>query len=271
MKTITFNNKKYICPEKWDEVTLKMQMKVSEDTDKISIEELKKFAILSGYCGIPIDELKKAKLTDLTDLFKAISFINQPLQEKPIIEFDFNGKHYYCGQNLIDMEFQDFISIENTLHDNSGHTYTSLPTILAIMCKQKKKIYKNKYSGEILHIIPITIEKKKDVEETDGILETIDDYDVLQRAKEFEDLPLPIAHNLSLFFSASVRLYSNLFQLYSKPETLKEAMEKQVESVESTLKKLDGKGLLTKCVAGILRIYLKSIRKKLDRHFTSIQ
>ena len=46
MKTITLNNKKYICPEKWSDVTLKMQMKVSEDTEKITIDELKKFAIL---------------------------------------------------------------------------------------------------------------------------------------------------------------------------------------------------------------------------------
>jgi len=32
--------------------------------------------------------------------------------EKSIIEFDFNGKHYYAGQNIAEMEFQDFISIE---------------------------------------------------------------------------------------------------------------------------------------------------------------
>jgi len=244
MKTITLNNKKYICPENWNQVTLKMQMKVSEDTDKISVEELKKFAILSGYAGIPVAELKKAKLTDLTELFKAIAFINKPLEEKSIIEFDFNGKHYYAGQNIAEMEFQDFISIENTLTEYSGNTYQALPTILAIMCKQKKD---------------------------NGMLESIDDYDIKARAKEFEDLPLTIANNLSLFFSSSVRLYSNLSLLFSKPETIKEAMEKQIDSVENTLKEFRGKGLLMRCASGILRYYIKYIRRQLHKHYTSIQ
>jgi hypothetical protein len=244
MKQIELNGKKYTIPTKWEEVTLKMQMKVTEDTEKIVLEDMKKFAILSGYAGIPIDELKKAKLTDIIKLFENVEFIAKPLPDTPILEFDFNGKHYYCGQNLVDMEFQDFISIENVIESYSGNTQNALPTILAIMCKQRK---------------------------ANGVFESIDDYDIMARAKEFENLPITIAHSLSLFFSRSVVLFSNLFQSFSKPETQKEVIVKQIESVENTLKKLAGKELLTRCATGIFRIYLKYIRRLVHKHFTSIQ
>lgn len=244
MKTITVNNKKYITPESWQEVTLKQQIQISKDTDAIIIPELKKFAILSAYAGIPIVELKQAKLTELTEVFKSIKFINEDLPTHSITFFEFNGKKYHCGQNLIEMQFQDFISIENTLAENSGNTQQALPTILAIMCKQVKD---------------------------NGLLETIDDYDITARAKEFEDLPITIAHSLSLFFSASEKVLLNTFPLFLNPENQQVIMQKQIDTVESMLKELAGKGLLMRCVAGILRIYLKSIKRQQHKHFTSTQ
>lgn len=244
MKTIELYSKKYKVPQSWSEVTLRQQMKVTADSEKITIEELKKFAILSGYANIPIDILKQAHISDLQGLFEAISFINEPLPEKPIIEFDFNGKHYYCGQNMVDMEFQDFISIENTIQQFSGNTYNALPTILAIMCKQKK---------------------------SDGILESISDYDVIKRAEEFQDLPLPIAHQLSLFFYHSETLYSKLIPQFSNKETMDQIMAMQIASTENTLKELAGQGLLHRCASGILRWYLRYIKRELKKHSTSIQ
>jgi len=244
MRDIKLNGKKYSVPQSWDEVTLEMQMKVSADSDAIQSDTLKKYSILSGYAGIPIDVLKHAKITDLQQLFKAIEFINTELPNTEIIEFDFNGKHFYCGQNLIDMEFQDFISIENTLSEYSGNTYNALPTILAIMCKLKKD---------------------------NGVLETIDDYNVLDRAILFKKLPITIAHQLSLFFSRSEMLYSSLFQLSLNPEMQKTILQKQTDSVENTLKEWDGKGLLTRFVRGILRHCLKSIKRQQDKLYTSSQ
>jgi len=244
MKQIELNGKKYRVPENWNEVTLAMQIKVSQDTDKISIEGLKKFAILSGYAGIPIDIIKKANLAELTQLFKSIEFINNDIEDKPIIEFDFNGKHYYCGQNLVDMEFQDFISIENTITEYSGNTYAALPVILAIMCKQKRE---------------------------NGILESIDDYDVKQRAKEFESLPITTAHNLSLFFSNSVKLLSETIPSFLNPEVEKVVIQNQINEIEIMLKELAGKGWLTRCASGILRYSLKYIKRQQRKHYTSTQ
>jgi hypothetical protein len=227
--------------ENWSEVTLKQQIQISKDTDAILMPELKRFAILSAYAGIPIPELKQANLSELTEVFKSIKFINEDLPTHPITFFEFNGKKYHCGQNLIEMQFQDFISIENILAENSGNTQVALPTILAIMCKQVKD---------------------------NGQLETIDDYDIAERAKEFELLPITIAHSLSLFFSTSEKVLSNTFPLFLNPENQQVIMQKQIDTVESMLKELAGKGLLMRCVAGILRIYLKSIKRKQDNLYT---
>ena len=242
MKKIKLNGKSYSCPESWAEITLKQQMQVSADSEAIELEQLKKYAILSGYAGIPIQELKRAKITDLTQLFKSIEFLNKDLPSTPLTEFDFNGKHYYVGQNIIEMEFQDFISMENAIAETSGNTYNAMPTILAIMCKQKKD---------------------------NGVLESLDEYDVLKRAKEFEALPISIAHGLSLFFSTSEKVYSTIIQLFSNPDSQKALVMNRIDSAENTLKELDGKGWLTRLQTGILRYWLKSTRRHVDKHFTS--
>jgi hypothetical protein len=241
MKKILLNSKEYNCPESFNEVTLKQQIQVSRDTEKINNDMLKKMAILSGYANIEVSELKKIKISELTSFFKLVSFINEPLDEKTVIEFDFNGSHYYCGQNIVDMEFQDFISIENALQQTSGNTYNALPVILAVMCKKMK---------------------------ADGKLESLDDYDLMKRSVEFENLPITIAHGLSLFFYNNAIIFTNLTGLFSNPQKL---VEIRIQEVNNILKKLVGKGLLIRFVNLILRYCLKSIKRQQDKLYTSTQ
>jgi len=239
MKIITIKGVEYNCPQSWDEITLSLQIKVSRDSDTIENEVLKKIAILSGYASIPIDILKHCQLSELPALFENISFIDSPIPEKMINEFEFKGSRYYVGQNLGEMEFQDYISIENTLAEASGQTYNALPTILAIMCKRKL---------------------------ANGQLESINDYNVLERASEFYGLPISIANGLAVFFYNSVQLYKQVSLLYSNP---KEIVEAQINSLNNTEKLLVGKGLLTKCANGILRILIRFIKRRLTKHYTS--
>jgi hypothetical protein len=241
MKKIEIRGKKYDCPTSWMDITLSQQLAVSRDSDKIENDSLKKLAILSGYCNIPLSELKHCQLSELPALFENIAFINQPIPDKPMNEFDFKGNHYYVGQNLADSEFQDYISLENALEMYSGQTYAALPTILAIMCKQKKD---------------------------NGLLETLDDYSIAERTAEFYSLPISIANGLALFFYNSVNLYKQTSLLYSNPEAL---MKEAINSLDSMHKPLAGKGLLTRCVNGIYRIWIKSIKRKLVRLYISTQ
>jgi hypothetical protein len=239
MKKITIGNKQYDCPTSWFDITISQQLAVSRDSDAIENDVLKKLAIISGYCNIPLATLKRLHMDELPPLFKHIEFINTPIPEAPVSEFDFKGGHYYVAQNLFEIEFQDFISIENALQENSGHTYQALPMLLAIMCKQKKE---------------------------DGTLETINDYSLQERCADFYSLPISIANGLAFFLSTSVNLYKMASQLYSKPEAL---MEAAILSLKDMQNPRAGKGLLTRCVNGIWRYWIKYIQRKLRRHYIS--
>lgn len=239
MKKIKIKKVEYSCPENWHEITLRQQLEVSKLNEKYTGEIDRKLAILSAYANIPMDILKTEKIDRMVELFNCIKFISEDLPHVQLIEFDFNGKHYYTGQNLLESEFQDFISIQNAIESYSGDTFNALPIIIAIMAKQKK---------------------------ADGTLESLDDYDVHKRAEEFMDLPITTANSIAFFFASSIRLQENLIQFYSNP---KELAMKQIEEVENILKKQDGQAWHIRLLYGILRRYIKSIKKDVDKSFTS--
>ena len=237
MKELELQGSLYIVPTSWKEVTLERQIYVVENNDKYTTETQKKIGILSGYSGIPFPILKKINVSELKELFTTMKFINEPLPKTAISEFTFNGSRYYVGQNLLEQEFQDYISLQNTYQEYKGKETLALPTIIAILSRKKLD---------------------------NGLLETLDDYDLNKRIEEFKKIDLVTANSLSLFFSQNIRELSVLFQQFSNP---KEILEMKMDEVESTLKKQVGQGWLTKCVNGILRIYLKYIRRRLNKHF----
>jgi len=241
MKTITFNNKKYKCPTSWDEITLEQQIKVSKDTEHFKTDTTKRIALISGYLGIDVDEVRKSDVKTIAPLFKHLSFLNTPIPEEPQHEFMFKGEKYYVAQNLVMQEFQDFVSLENILHDTKDNVMEALPYILAILAK-----------------------RKKDNDE----FESIDDYDVEQRAELFKQLPISIANGIAVFFYASESLSMAISQLSSNQN---QAIQRKADEVLSTLKPQRGQGLFTRWLIGMLRIYMKFIKRRATKYFTSIQ
>ena len=239
MRTITIEDKKYSIPQSWDDITLEKQIQVTDYMNTFTNQRIKSIAMLAGYCDIPLQVVKHMKLTEANKLAKQVKFLNEPLPTDAITEFEFNGDMYYIGQNLLDTEFQDFVSIQNILGETSGNTIQSLPTILAIMCKRIKK---------------------------DGTLETLDDYNLDVRAKEFKKLKLTIAHRMSLFFYHSTSTLLITSQLFSNPKKL---VEMEIEKCKNIINKQVGVGWLTRLLYGILLYYLKFIEKRLDKYFTS--
>lgn len=241
MKKIKLNGVEYEVCTSWGDVTLAHQIQVSIDSGKQESDILKKISILSGYSNIPLQVLKHSKIDELQDVFKHLSFINTDIPEKPIDKFDFMGHTYFVAQNLMEQEFQDYVSLQNILETNKTNTYMALPYIMAIMCKRLKP---------------------------DGTMETLDDYNPDKRAEEFRGINIGIATGISVFFSRSINVLSITSQLYSNP---KELIQMKMVEVNDTLNKSGGQGLLTRCVRGILRSYLKYIKRKSDKLFTSFQ
>lgn len=222
MKTFQYKKVKYQVPENWSEVPLKSLMKMKSDVDEFKTDSTRNLALISAYAGIPVDILKKSKVSDVTKLFKYLTFLSTDLPTEPIYEFDFKGEHYTVADTLIKQEFQDFISVETVLSDNDGNTYKALPTLLAILCKR------------------------------DG--ESLDDYDVEERAKMFLDLPITIAHPLSVFFCNQEKMSMFYSQLYSNHKSM---IAMRAKSLLATLKPQDGMGWLMRLQIGLLRSWIR--------------
>lgn len=231
MKTLMWKDRKIDIPTKWEEITLKQQIQVSTDSEQYTNETTKKLALISGYCGIPVQEIKRATPDEVAPLFQHMKFLAEPIPEKPLMEFEFRGEKYYVIQNLAKQEFQDFISLEAALSNENNDTYKALPTIIAIMAKRKK---------------------------ANGETESLDDYDVEERAKVFEELPISIANGIGVFFYHNVKVSTMASQLFSKPE---KGIAMKVREVENSLNRSAGGGLLHRLLRGILKIYLRFLKR----------
>jgi hypothetical protein len=227
MKKFKFKNKEYKICTSWDEVTLEQQIKVSEDSREFNTEATKIIALLSGYSGIPIDVLKHSTPKEVGRLMKHLAFIKEPIPDKIVTSFVFNNETYNVSQNLLEQEFQDYISLEAALSNNENDIYKSLPLIIAILAKKNN--------------------------------ESLDDYNVEERAEEFKQLPISIANGISVFFYTVGRLSLINSQLYSDPKKL---IQKKQDELESSLKRRGG-GLLRYLYRKVSLTYIKYLRRNL--------
>lgn len=239
MKSITFNKQKYNIPTSWDEITLGMQIKVSQVASKQ--QYVKTIAILAGYTGIAVEELKTAKVHQLTKVMKALSFIKTPIPDEPVMEFEFNGKKFLIKNNMLEQEFQDYVSIQTAIAEHENNQWNVTPIILAVMCKH----------GD----------------------ETLDDFDIMERAKEFEGLPLPIANGIAGFFLSQIKV-SNYITMFSSPKVREDILQSKMQELNSTinqLRKQRGGNLLIRLWVLILRKYMKYLNKQLVKSYSSPQ
>lgn len=240
MKIIQFNNKKYEIPTSWDDVTLKMQMQVST----ISHQEkyVKTLGLLGGYTGIPVEELKSAKVNDLERVMKHLTFLSKEISDKPVMEFDYKGNHYTIPPTIIEQQFQDYVAIQTAIAEYGDNQWLVTPYILAVMCKRNNE-------------------------------ESIDDFDIRERAKEFNDIPVTIANGIAGFFLNSSLGYKSIMML-SSPEVQRETVQSKIEELNlllSQLKKQRGGNLLIRLWVMISQKYTKYLNKNLEKYFNSQQ
>jgi len=236
MKTIKFNEKEYEVPTKWEEVTLRDQMVVSEIQD--SETYIKSIALLAGYCRLPVNELKKANITEVTKLFELLSFVNTPMQEEPISTFRYKGEEWNVHDTLLNGEFQDFIAVETIMKNNGNNVYKSLPMLIAILAKKH---------GEHL-----------------------DDYEdqLNERAEFFMELPITIANSLAVFFYSIANQHSTNMGVYSN---LNEIVQSKIKECKNITKKQGGLPLRYRFLNLILRFYLKFLELNWTRFWHSSQ
>ena len=234
MKAFTVKNITYNLPQSWSECKLKQAIIVS-DLEQHE-DEFKVLALISGYSGIPIDDLKQSNISVVKDITEVMKFVLEPLPDVPLMEFDFNGKHFYTMESFLESQSQDFFTVEAILQNNANNTFKALPELLAVMCKQKD--------------------------------ETLDDFNLAERAKEFEDLPMDIANGIRVFFYILELTYQTNSQSYLNRNQI---VEQKAREVLNTLKQLDVTDWSGRLLQKTLRRYVLSLLKSWRTYSSGIR
>lgn len=237
MKEIKFKSKTYKVPTNWHEVSLRMQMKVSE----IESKELhvKTIAVISAYTGIPVDELKQANVIDLKEIMQSLSFIETEVSTKPIFNFNYKGHDYNVMESLINNQFQDYVAAQTAISEYGNNTWKQLSYLVAIMAKR------------------------------DG--ETLDSFDVNERAEYMMDLDVSTCNGIAAFFLSNQKAL-NFISQWSSPQMVESGLENKLQELETTLSQLlkhRGKNLLIRWWVGTSRNYIKSIRSQSEKSLNS--
>lgn len=238
MKKITFNNKEYHCPQSWDEVTIKMVVQ-SGVLDEI-IPDAPIVSIASAYTGISTRELTTAKQQEVEEILKTLEFVYEPYVPSPRFEFDFKGETFSTENDIINITFGDYVSIQTVLYNYREEPIKGLPRMLAVLCKKEG--------------------------------ETLDTINVTERAKFFEDLPITIAKDIESFFLSNLAAYKRISQLSSMENDMVRSIQQQLKELKLIMKQRkadNGGSLRTKLLIGYYQIYLWYLTKLLERYFNS--
>jgi hypothetical protein len=196
--------------------------------------------IIAGYTGIPVDELKSVKINKVNDLMAGLKFMKEPIPINKKLEWKFEGRDYVVDKNLGDMQFQDFVSIQTILAENEDTYYKALPIVVAILCKRKG--------------------------------ETLDDFDIHERAKIMGRMPISIASSIASFFLLNENYYKLLTHL-SSPHAQQEIVLGKLRELKRTTNRLgqhNGMTMRYRFLMGVIKTYNKYLEQKLVRHYKSI-
>lgn len=214
----------YSIPTSWDDIKLKTYLDVAKLKD-VKEEEFKELIIISHYTGIPLQTLKRMKLSDLNEIINDMSFLAKEIPEMAIEQFTISGETFHVMQSFLLEEAQDYFAVEAILQEANHDPMKALPKLLAVVCKKQG--------------------------------ESLDDISIEKRQTFFlENLSVQQAESLKVFFYQCASLFKINSLLYSNSDQI---IQKKVQEVETTLKRLDGTGWygtwLKKTLQRFLRYY----------------
>lgn len=239
MKKFQLNKETYHIPEKWEEVTLKMRIKAEEDSlELVDNEALQRVAFISGYANIPLEVLRHTPMPKINKLFEYLKFTNDELPTKPIVEFTYKGEKYNVMDSIMNAEFQDWVSCQTAVDNNKETPHNALPLVLAILCKKEG--------------------------------ETLDNYDVEERAKHFMELPMTVVEPLRVFFY-QIRNQSGLLSPSYSVEGSERLVNAKAIYLKSILKRQVGLGWWKRLLSTILLKWTMFLERRAKKFFTTIR
>ena len=131
MVTLKLEEKEYFLPESWEEITIKNFKQIYPHLkDEINSDKI--FRVISVLTKIEYDIVKQMSDFTITQIFKELNFIFQPIPEIEIEEkFEFQNQKYFIPQSPADIKFGQWVDIEVIKDPIQG-----LNEIIAIISKK---------------------------------------------------------------------------------------------------------------------------------------
>lgn len=238
MKQINFKDKEYRCPEKWSECSLGMVVE-TQILDEL-IPNAPFVSVIAGYVGIPTQEITSASVEEINPIMEALVFINDDYKPIPRNEFELNGSKYSCPEDLRELRFDQWVSVNTILQNHKDSPVRGLAKILASVFIKEN--------------------------------ETLDSFDLQERSDEFLDLPLTTSRDIESFFLTKKKELEVYTQLSSMVKGQEEIIRKQlIETINIVNKRKERLSIFspTRLVIGIYQRYLKSFQKGWEKYCNS--
>lgn len=233
-------------PQSWDDISVKtyqrimalskpeiMQDKEEKEYEENFFDEINyQIKMLSIYLDCDEKLVRNMDSNEMSSIIKNdLKFLKEELPEQPINEFTFKGQRYVVVPSLLKTQFQNFVSLENLLQHSDFI--------------------------KVIHYVVAVMARKSETE-------TLDDYDVEERAKEFLELPITTANRVSVFFYRFGKNFETVMQLYSNPELI---IREKLKEIMIILKPQVGRGWFTNFVNSILRRLIIFLSRFVMKHY----
>jgi hypothetical protein len=235
MTNISINGITYEVPTAWEEITLQQFIEFMNMLSEGKPEYQLLYQI-AAFCHADLEVLKVMNPKFLKVFLDAMEFLNSSPNTKAVHAFTHNGNEYSVMNHLLNSQTQDFISLMAVEKDFEKFPHRGIPRKIAILAKRKG--------------------------------ETLDSYDVVEREKEFLDIPFPIAKGLETFFLSAL-----VISTINSPIYLKGANEQIQESLKSSIDSLgkqDGLPWYGRWQAKMLQKYLQYIKQAWNNYYSTI-
>ena len=139
---LTLNDKDYLIPQKWTEVSLGSYQKFTEATTDETDEHTANLNALCALIGVPMEVLEKCKKNDIDQVIEVLGKLTEVVPNTTlnlIVEID--GKRYGFHPNLKDITFGEFVDLDNYLENPLKNLHKVMGVLYREITFEKKGKY----------------------------------------------------------------------------------------------------------------------------------
>lgn len=149
MKRFKLEEREFDIPTKWEEVTLKVYVKLAtleETKEAFGIPELYVLKMLEALCDVDGGELDELTLDMVNELVLDIAFVQEQATWVNTKHIEIEGVDYVFPDDLNKLTMGEMVSIKTLQENHNGSGF--IPYLLSIILRPGKKVYNEETKKE---------------------------------------------------------------------------------------------------------------------------